>query len=174
MASTNLRETKNPAIRMRRRVGGSVLSQFTSHATGSHTPNGEDSETGNVKFVGQGGGGIARNRWCGKGKNGGATPATRCHSLFRLFSGTNGLHEEAGDGREACNWAAGASIGRRTGNRIDSSAIPSAVGGAIAIVHEADGHSKTGAAEKGQIYMQAGLDYGAEEYHGKITGLATS
>lgn len=34
--------------------------------------------------------------------------------------------------------------------------------------------SKTGASEKGQIYGQIGLDYGPEEYHGKITGLATS
>jgi len=34
--------------------------------------------------------------------------------------------------------------------------------------------SKTGAAEKGQIYGQIGLDYGAEEYHGTITNLATS
>jgi len=34
--------------------------------------------------------------------------------------------------------------------------------------------SKTGAAEKGQLYGQIGLDYGPEEYHGKITGLATS
>lgn len=34
--------------------------------------------------------------------------------------------------------------------------------------------SKTGAAEKGQIYGQIGLDYGPEEYHGTITGLATS
>ena len=34
--------------------------------------------------------------------------------------------------------------------------------------------SKTGAAEKGQIYGQMGLDYGPEEYHGKITSLATS
>ena len=34
--------------------------------------------------------------------------------------------------------------------------------------------SKTGAAEKGQLYGQMGLDYGPEEYHGKITGLATS
>ena len=34
--------------------------------------------------------------------------------------------------------------------------------------------SKTGAAEKGQIYGQLGLDYGPEEYHGTITGLATS
>jgi len=34
--------------------------------------------------------------------------------------------------------------------------------------------SKTGASEKGQIYGQIGLDYGAEEYHGKITGLTTS
>ncbi|MGD9156795.1 MAG: DUF5309 family protein [Desulfobacteraceae bacterium] len=34
--------------------------------------------------------------------------------------------------------------------------------------------SKTGAAEKGQIYGQIGLDYGPEEYHGKITNLATS
>jgi hypothetical protein len=32
--------------------------------------------------------------------------------------------------------------------------------------------SKTGASEKGQIYGQIGIDYGAEEYHGKITGLA--
>lgn len=34
--------------------------------------------------------------------------------------------------------------------------------------------AKTGAAEKGQIYGQIGLDYGPEEYHGTITGLATS
>jgi hypothetical protein len=34
--------------------------------------------------------------------------------------------------------------------------------------------SKTGASEKGQIYGQIGVDYGPEEYHGKITGLATS
>ncbi len=34
--------------------------------------------------------------------------------------------------------------------------------------------SRTGAAEKGQIYGQIGLDYGPEEYHGKITDLATS
>lgn len=34
--------------------------------------------------------------------------------------------------------------------------------------------SKTGAAEKGQIYGQVGLDYGPEEYHGKITNLSTS
>jgi hypothetical protein len=34
--------------------------------------------------------------------------------------------------------------------------------------------SKTGAAEKGQIYGQIGLDYGPEEYHGTITSLATS
>lgn len=34
--------------------------------------------------------------------------------------------------------------------------------------------AKTGASEKGQIYGQVGLDYGPEEYHGTITGLATS
>lgn len=34
--------------------------------------------------------------------------------------------------------------------------------------------SRTGASEKGQIYGQMGLDYGAEEYHGTVTGLATS
>jgi hypothetical protein len=34
--------------------------------------------------------------------------------------------------------------------------------------------SKTGASEKGQIYGQIGLDYGPEEYHGKIINLATS
>ena len=34
--------------------------------------------------------------------------------------------------------------------------------------------SKTGASEKGQVYGQIGLDYGPEEYHGTITGLATS
>lgn len=34
--------------------------------------------------------------------------------------------------------------------------------------------AKTGAADKYQIYGQAGLDYGAEWYHGKITGLTTS
>lgn len=33
--------------------------------------------------------------------------------------------------------------------------------------------SKTGASEKGQIYGQLGLDYGPEEFHGTITGLAT-
>lgn len=33
---------------------------------------------------------------------------------------------------------------------------------------------KTGAAEKGQIYGQIGLDYGPEEYHGSMTNLATS
>lgn len=32
----------------------------------------------------------------------------------------------------------------------------------------------TGAAIAKHIYIQVGLDYGAEEYHGKITGLATS
>ncbi len=34
--------------------------------------------------------------------------------------------------------------------------------------------SKTAAQEGGFWYTQVGLDYGAEEYHGKITGLATS
>lgn len=34
--------------------------------------------------------------------------------------------------------------------------------------------SKTGAADKYQIYGQCGLDYGAEWYHGKITSLATT
>ena len=34
--------------------------------------------------------------------------------------------------------------------------------------------SKTGASERGQVYGQIGLDYGPEEYHGKITGTATS
>lgn len=34
--------------------------------------------------------------------------------------------------------------------------------------------SKTGAAEKGQIYGQIGLDYGPEEYHGTITNLKTT
>jgi hypothetical protein len=34
--------------------------------------------------------------------------------------------------------------------------------------------SKTGASEKGQVYGQIGLDYGPKEYHGTITGLATS
>lgn len=34
--------------------------------------------------------------------------------------------------------------------------------------------AKTGAAEKGQLYGQMGLDYGPEQYHGKITGLTTS
>ena len=34
--------------------------------------------------------------------------------------------------------------------------------------------SRTGASEKGQIYGQLGIDYGPEEYHGTITGLATS
>lgn len=34
--------------------------------------------------------------------------------------------------------------------------------------------SKVGAAEKGQIYGQVGIDYGPEEYHGTITSLATT
>jgi hypothetical protein len=34
--------------------------------------------------------------------------------------------------------------------------------------------AQTAASEKGQWYMQIGLDYGPEEYHGSITGLATS
>ena len=34
--------------------------------------------------------------------------------------------------------------------------------------------SKTGAAEKGQIYGQLGIDYGPEEFHGTITGLKTT
>ncbi len=33
--------------------------------------------------------------------------------------------------------------------------------------------AKTGASDKYQIYGQLGLDYGAEWYHGKITGLST-
>jgi len=32
--------------------------------------------------------------------------------------------------------------------------------------------AKTGASEKGQVYGQLGIDYGPEEYHGKITGLS--
>ena len=34
--------------------------------------------------------------------------------------------------------------------------------------------AKAGAAEQGQIYGQIGLDYGPEEFHGKITNLTTS
>lgn len=34
--------------------------------------------------------------------------------------------------------------------------------------------AKTGAADAGQIYSQAGIDYGHEKFHGKITGLTTS
>lgn len=34
--------------------------------------------------------------------------------------------------------------------------------------------AKTGAADKYQIYGQVGLDFGAENYHAKITGLATT
>jgi len=34
--------------------------------------------------------------------------------------------------------------------------------------------AKTGASEKGQIYGQIGIDYGPEEFHGKITNLKTS
>jgi len=34
--------------------------------------------------------------------------------------------------------------------------------------------AKSGASNGGQLYGQIGLDYGAEEYHGTITGLATS
>ena len=33
---------------------------------------------------------------------------------------------------------------------------------------------KTGAGDKGQLYAQIGLDYGAEEFHGTLTNLATS
>ena len=34
--------------------------------------------------------------------------------------------------------------------------------------------AKAGAVEYGHVYGQMGVDYGPEEYHGKITGLATS
>lgn len=34
--------------------------------------------------------------------------------------------------------------------------------------------AKTGAAEKGQLYGQLGIDYGSEKYHGTITGTATA
>lgn len=34
--------------------------------------------------------------------------------------------------------------------------------------------AKVGAGEKGQLYGTAGLDYGPEWYHGKLTGLATT
>ncbi len=34
--------------------------------------------------------------------------------------------------------------------------------------------AKNGAAARGQIYGQVGLDFGPQEYHGKITGLTTS
>jgi hypothetical protein len=34
--------------------------------------------------------------------------------------------------------------------------------------------AKVGAAEKGQLYGQMGIDYASEKLHGKITGLATS
>jgi hypothetical protein len=34
--------------------------------------------------------------------------------------------------------------------------------------------SKGGASESGQLFGMAGIDYGPEEYHGKITGLTTS
>lgn len=34
--------------------------------------------------------------------------------------------------------------------------------------------ARVGASETGQIYGQFGIDYGPEEYHGKITGLTTS
>lgn len=37
-----------------------------------------------------------------------------------------------------------------------------------------DALAKSGASEAEQIYGQIGLDYGPEEYHGKITGLSTS
>ena len=33
--------------------------------------------------------------------------------------------------------------------------------------------AKTGAQEKSQIYGEIGLEYGAEQHHGKITGLET-
>jgi hypothetical protein len=33
---------------------------------------------------------------------------------------------------------------------------------------------RTGASESGQLFGQIGLDYGPEEFHGKITGLATA
>lgn len=34
--------------------------------------------------------------------------------------------------------------------------------------------AQSGASVKGQIYGQLGVDYSAEEYHGSLTGLATS
>lgn len=34
--------------------------------------------------------------------------------------------------------------------------------------------AKNGAADRGHIYSRAGIDYGPEEYHGKLTSLATS
>jgi hypothetical protein len=34
--------------------------------------------------------------------------------------------------------------------------------------------ARNGAGIRGQLYGQCGLDYGPEEYHGSITGLATS
>jgi hypothetical protein len=34
--------------------------------------------------------------------------------------------------------------------------------------------AKVGAAEKGQLYLQAGFDYGSAHFHGTITGLATA
>ena len=34
--------------------------------------------------------------------------------------------------------------------------------------------AQTAASQKAQWYAQIGLDYGPEEYHGSITGLATS
>lgn len=45
------------------------------------------------------------------------------------------------------------------------------VSGSLMIVEPIE---KTGASYAKQMYLQAGLDYGAEEYHGKIDGLTTS
>lgn len=45
------------------------------------------------------------------------------------------------------------------------------VGKGIVVVEDL---AKLGAADRTQVYVQAGLDYGPEEYHGTLTGLTTS
>lgn len=49
--------------------------------------------------------------------------------------------------------------------------VPGKPGGGLLFYEDL---AQTGASIKGQLYMQAGVDYGPEEYHGTLTTLATS
>ena len=49
--------------------------------------------------------------------------------------------------------------------------VPGKPGGGLLFFEDV---AQTGASNGGQLYGQIGLDYGPEEYHGTITGLATS